>query len=136
MDKAIFARILQPRTEVFTDITGMVDFLAKLDENYGIDLFTNKKSKTNPEVCTAVLEDVIPKLRELPDWTEETLHEFLMSYAQEHEMKNGTLLWPIRIAMSGKTVTPGGAIEIAALLGREEAMRRLELGLNKLKDAQ
>ena len=44
MDKAIFARILQPRTEVFTDITGMVDFLAKLDENYGIDLFTNKKS--------------------------------------------------------------------------------------------
>ena len=136
MDKAIFARILQPRTEVFTDITGMVDFLAKLDENYGIDLFTNKKSKTNPEVCAAVLEDVIPKLRELPDWTEETLHEFFMSYAQEHEMKNGTLLWPIRIAMSGKTVTPGGAIEIAALLGREEAMRRLELGLKKLKDAQ
>jgi glutamyl-tRNA synthetase len=47
-------------------------------------------------------------------------------------MKNGTLLWPVRIAMSGRTVTPGGAIEIAALLGREEALRRLKLGLEKL----
>ena len=133
MDKHILARILQPRTEVFTDITSMVDFLAKLDEDYSIDLFTNKKSKTNPEVCRNVLEDVIPKLAALPEWTEEALHEFLMNYAAEHEMKNGTLLWPIRIAMSGRTVTPGGAIEIAALLGREESMRRLNLGLVKLK---
>ena len=111
----------------------MVDFLAKLDEDYSMDLFTNKKSKTNPEVCRNVLEDVIPKLAALPEWTEEALHEFLMNYAAEHEMKNGTLLWPIRIAMSGRTVTPGGAIEIAALLGREESMRRLNLGLVKLK---
>lgn len=133
MDKHILARILQPRTEVFTDITAMVDFLAKLDEDYSMDLFTNKKSKTNPEVCRNVLEDVIPKLAALPEWTEEALHEFLMNYAAEHEMKNGTLLWPIRIAMSGRTVTPGGAIEIAALLGREESMRRLNLGLVKLK---
>ena len=133
MDKHILARILQPRTEVFTDITSMVDFLAKLDEDYSIDLFTNKKSKTNPEVCRNVLEDVISKLAALPEWTEEALHEFLMNYAAEHEMKNGTLLWPIRIAMSGRTVTPGGAIEIAALLGREESMRRLNLGLAKLK---
>ena len=123
----------RPRTEVFTDITSMVDFLAKLDEDYSIDLFTNKKSKTNPEVCRNVLEEVIPKLAALPEWTEEALHEFLMNYAAEHEMKNGTLLWPIRIAMSGRTVTPGGAIEIAALLGREESMRRLNLGLVKLK---
>ena len=133
MDKHILARILQPRTEVFTDITAMVDFLAKLDEDYSMDLFTNKKSKTNPEVCRNVLEDVIPKLAALPEWTEEALHEFLMNYAAEHEMKNGTLLWPIRIAMSGRTVTPGGAIEIAALLGREESMRRLNRGLVKLK---
>lgn len=133
MDAEILARILQPRTEVFTDIIDTVGFLARLDEDYSIELFTNKKSKTNPDVCRDVLTGVIPMLRELPEWTETALHDALMGYAQQREMKNGTLLWPVRIAMSGKTVTPGGAIEIAALLGREEALRRLELGLQKLE---
>lgn len=134
MDKAIFARILQPRTEVFTDITETVAFLAKMDEDYSVDLYTNKKSKTNPELCRDILAAVIPELEALPEWTETALHDFLMNYAAEHGMKNGTLLWPVRIAMSGKTVTPGGAIEIAALLGREEALRRLHHGLDKLNN--
>lgn len=128
----IFTRILQPRTEIFSDIAGVVDFLAQLDEGYSTELFTNKKSKTDPEVSKAVLEAVIPMLEALPEWTETALHDALISFAAEKGMKNGTLLWPVRIAMSGRTVTPGGAIEIAALLGRGEALRRLRLGLEKL----
>ena len=119
---------------VFTDITETVAFLAKMDEDYSVDLYTNKKSKTNPELCRDILAAVIPELEALPEWTETALHDFLMNYAAEHGMKNGTLLWPVRIAMSGKTVTPGGAIEIAALLGREEALRRLHHGLDKLNN--
>ncbi|MBO4879021.1 MAG: glutamate--tRNA ligase [Clostridia bacterium] len=134
MDKTIFARILQPRTEVLTDVREMVGFLAHINEDYELELFTNKKSKTNPEICRDILEDVVPRLRALPEWTETALHDFLMNYAAEKGMKNGTLLWPVRIAMSGQTVTPGGAIEIAALLGREESLRRLELGLEKLRN--
>lgn len=133
MDKAILTRILQPRTELFTDITDMVDFLAKLDEEYDVALFTNKKSKTNPEVAMDILTKVIPVLTSIDDWSEQILHDTLMNYAQENELKNGTLLWPVRIAMSGKAVTPGGAIEIAALLGKDEALRRLNFGLEKLK---
>ena len=132
MDKDVLCRILQPRTEVFTQIPDMVDFLAKLDEDYPIDLFTNKKSKTDPAVSKAVLAMVIPALEALPEWTEEAVHTLLLSMAAEQGMKNGTLLWPVRIAMAGKQVTPGGAIEIAVLLGREEALRRLRLGLAKL----
>ncbi|MBR4434996.1 MAG: glutamate--tRNA ligase [Clostridia bacterium] len=135
MDRDILCRILQPRTEVFSDIGANVDFLAAFDENYDIELFTNKKSKTNPEICRAILGDVIPKLKAFPEWSETGLHDFLMNYAAEHELKNGTLLWPVRIAMSGRAVTPGGAIEIAALLGREEALKRLEKGLEKLSNA-
>lgn len=132
MDHAVLCRILQPRTEVFTQIPGMVDFLAKLDADYSIELFTNKKSKTNPEVAKTVLAQVIPALSALPDWTEESIHTLLLGMAAEQGMKNGTLLWPVRIAMAGRQVTPGGAIEIAALLGREEALRRLSFGLAKL----
>ena len=132
MDHAVLSRILQPRTEVFTQIPDMVDFLAQLDETYSPELFTNKKSKTNPEVAKAVLSLVIPALSALPDWTEESIHGLLLGMAAEQGMKNGTLLWPVRIALAGKQVTPGGAIEIAVLLGRSEALRRLALGLAKL----
>ena len=132
MDRAVLARILQPRTETFAQIPEMVDFLAKLDEDYSVELFTNKKSKTNPDVARDVLCAVLPALSALPDWTEEAIHDLLIGMAAERGLKNGTLLWPVRIALAGKQVTPGGAIEIAVLLGREEALRRLALGLSKL----
>ena len=132
MDKDVLCRILQPRVEVFSQLPEMVDFLTALDETYPIDLFTNKKSKTDAGVSKAVLEAVLPLLETLPAWTEEALHSTLLGYAEAQGMKNGTLLWPVRIALAGKQVTPGGAIEIAFLLGREEALRRLRLGLQKL----
>ena len=132
MDKAILCKILQQRTRVFNEIPDMVDFLAELSEDYSIDLFTNKKSKTDAEVSRNVLDMVIPVLEALPEWTETAIHDTLINMAAEQGMKNGTLLWPVRIAMAGKAVTPGGAIEIALLLGRDEAMRRLKLGREKL----
>ncbi|HOG01562.1 MAG: Glutamate--tRNA ligase [Firmicutes bacterium ADurb.Bin248] len=132
MDLEVLRRILQPRTEVFGQLPEMVDFLVKLDEGYDIELFTNKKSKTDAEVSRAVLDMVLPALAALPDWTEAALHDALIGMAEANGMKNGTLLWPVRIALAGRAVTPGGAIEIAYLLGRDEALRRLALGRQKL----
>ena len=68
----------------------------------------------------------------LPIWKLDTIHEAMISLAQKLEVKNGTLLWPVRIAAAGTLVTPGGAMEILALLGRDEALSRLKAGLNKL----
>ena len=131
MDKDILCRILQPRTEIFSQIPDVVDFLAVLPE-YDAELFTNKKSKTDSAVAAEVLDFVIPALTALPEWTEAALHETLLGMAESRGMKNGTLLWPVRISLAGKLVTPGGAIEIAALLGREESLRRLNFGRSKL----
>ena len=131
MDEAILCRILQQRLQYFGEIPAMVDFLAALPE-YDVELFTNKKSKTNPDVAREVLDMVIPLLESLPDWQEATVHDALMGLAAEKGLKNGTLLWPVRIALAGKQVTPGGAIEIALLLGREESMKRLKAGREKL----
>ena len=131
MDKDILCRILQPRTEIFTQIPEVVDFLAAQPE-YDAELFTNKKSKTDSVVSAEVLDFVIPALTALPEWTETALHETLLGMAEARGMKNGTLLWPVRIALAGKVVTPGGAIEIASLLGREESLRRLNFGRSKL----
>jgi len=127
----LLARILQQRTEVFTQIPEMLDFIPKLPD-YDAELFTNKKSKTNPEIAKHVLEIAIDALEALPAWEEQPIHDALLGLAEKEGMKNGTMLWPVRIALAGKQVTPGGAIEIAILLGREESMRRLHVGLDKL----
>ena len=71
-------------------------------------------------------------LEKLPEWTEESVHTALLNLAAEQGVKNGVILWPARIAMAGKLVTPCGAIEIAVLLGREETLRRMKDSLAKL----
>ena len=135
MDKGVLRRILQPRLEIFSQMADITDFLTKMDEEFDIALFTNKKSKTNAEVSAHVLDMVIPALEALPAWEEESLHSLLIGMAEANGMKNGTLLWPVRIGMAGKAVTPGGAIEIAVLLGREESLRRLKLSRARLNAA-
>ena len=72
-------------------------------------------------------------LEGLSDWTQEVIHDGLIALAAQLEVKNATLMWPVRIAAAGKAVTPGGAVEICQILGREETVRRLKLGLEKLK---
>lgn len=132
MDREILCRILQPRVERFDQIPEMVDFLAKLDESYPLDMYTNKKSKTNPEVAKNVLDIAITALEGLDEWREREVHDVLLGLAEKNGFKNGTMLWPVRIALAGRQVTPGGAIEIAVLLGREEGLRRLSLGRARL----
>ena len=126
------AALLQARCEKLTDIPEKVDFFQALPE-YDAELFTNKKSKTNPEVSKRMLEAAIPMLRQLPDWTQDAIHDGLVDLAAKLEVKNATLMWPVRIDAAGKAVTPGGAVEICRILGREETLKRLELGLEKLK---
>ena len=130
-DIAAIAGLLQARCEKLTEIPEKVDFFDACPE-YGVDFFTNKKSKTNPEVCKAMLEAAIPMLEQLPDWTTDAIHDGLIALAEQLGVKNATLMWPVRIAAAGKLVTPGGAVEICQILGREETLRRLKAGLAKL----
>ena len=125
------AALLQARCEKLTDIPEKVAFFQELPE-YSADLFTNKKSKTNPEVSRAMLEAAIPMLEALSDWTQDAVHDGLVALAERLEVKNATLMWPGRIAAAGQAVTPGGAVEICRILGRDETLRRLRLGLEKL----
>ena len=132
LDAAAIAGLLQARCERLTDIPEKVDFFQTLPE-YEMDLFTNKKSKTNPEVSRAMLESVIPMFEQMTDWSQQTIHDSLIGLAEGLAVKNATLMWPVRIAAAGKAVTPGGAVEICQILGKEECIRRLKLGLEKLK---
>ena len=131
LSAAEIAALLQARCEKLTDIPEKVAFFDALPE-YSADMFTNKKSKTNPEVSRTMLESAIPMLEALPDWSQNAIHDGLVALAEKLEVKNATLMWPVRIAAAGQAVTPGGAVEICCILGKEETLRRLKLGLDKL----
>ena len=133
IDLMKIAKLLHDRTEKFSDIPEQIDFIDALPE-YDVELYTHKKMKTNPENSLESLNHVLPVLKELDDWTEESLHNALFALIEKLEVKNGLILWPIRVALSGKAFTPGGGIELAELLGKEESIKRIEFAIKKLKN--
>ena len=132
IDPAQIAPLLQQRCEVLTDIPEKVDFFDALPE-YDLALYTNKKSKTDPAVSLEMLHAVRPLLAALPTWDDETLLASMKELAERLEVKNAKVMWPVRIAVSGRAVTPGGAVEICRILGREETLRRIDAGIAKLE---
>ena len=128
IDLKAVAALVQSRCEVLSDLPERVDFLDKLPA-YETDLYVHKKSKTNTENSLVSLQKVLPVLENLDVWTNESLYETLVALAAEMEVKNSILLWPVRVAVSGKASTPGGATELCALLGKEEALSRIRAGI-------
>ena len=122
---------LQPRIETLNDILTQTDFLINVPE-YDISLYENKKMKTNPEIALNSLELVIPSLENISEWTNENLFETLKDLAIQNELKNGQILYPVRIALSGKETTPGGATELAVILGKDETIQRIKNAISKL----
>jgi glutamyl-tRNA synthetase len=126
-----FAPLLQPRTDKLTDIPEKIDFFDELPD-YDTELYVNKKSKTDAVVSLSMLKEALAAFENMDEWTDEIIHNTLISLAEKLETKNATLMWPVRIAVAGKSVTPGGAVEICGILGREETVRRIKVGISKL----
>ena len=132
MDYAMLSSLMHTRTEIFSKVPEMIAFLAELPE-YDIDIYTHKKMKTDAAVSLKALELALPALEAIEDFSEENVKAVLMDLAAKNEMKNGQIMWPVRITISGLASTPGGATEIAYLLGKDETLRRIRLGMDKLK---
>ncbi len=133
IDNFKIAALLKTRVAKLAEIIEMIDFFEKTSD-YDIDLFQNKKSKTTLESSLQVLEKAREKVVVLPSWNHETIHDFLISFAVDLGVKNGAVMWPIRIAISGKAMTPGGAVEILEILGKEESLKRINEAITKLKN--
>ena len=131
MNQDILQRILQPRVELFSELPDMVDFLTAMPE-FDNSLYAHKKMKTTPESAKETLLGLQPLLEAQDPWTEEGVHDLLIGYAQKTGLKNGQVMWPLRVAITGKPVTPGGAVEAAVLLGKQETLARLARSLERL----
>ncbi|SEA06813.1 glutamyl-tRNA synthetase [Oribacterium sp. KHPX15] len=132
LDFKHIATMVKTRIEIFPDIPEMISFFEEVPE-YENDLYVNKKSKTNLENSLELLKDVLPLLKAQEDYSNDALFALLSEYGKEKELKTGFVMWPIRIALSGKQMTPAGATEIMEVLGKDESIKRLEAGIAKLE---
>ncbi len=126
--------LVQTRMEILPDVKELVDFFEELPD-YDVQMYCHKKMKTNLQNSLEILKEEYEILKDFDDWTLDALHDRLMAYISEKGIKNGTGLWPVRTAVSGKQSTPGGAFEIMEIIGKEESLKRMETGIRKLEQA-
>lgn len=131
IDFVKISSILQQRVTQLTQIPEMIDFFYELPE-YDVELYVNKRNKVSLENTPLILKNLYTKLDEIETWNFDSIREVLLSLAKEMDVKNGTIMWPARIAAAGKSVTPGGSVDILDILGKEESLNRIEKALEKL----
>ena len=131
IDKKYIADLVKTRIEVFPDIEEKIDFFDELPD-YSIEMYCHKKMKTNTENSLQALQEMLPELEALTEWSHDSIEAIVKAYVEHHECKNGQALWPLRTAVSGKQMTPGGAYEIMEILGKDESISRIKKGIDKL----
>jgi glutamyl-tRNA synthetase len=128
------AELVRTRIETFEDIAEKIDFFEAVPD-YDVSMYTHKKNKTNTEKSLTVLNEVLPLLKEQEDYSNDALYQTLRQFASDKGYKNGFVMWPVRTALSGKQMTPGGATEIMEVIGKEETIARIEAAIDKLSNA-
>ena len=131
LDLRRIAEMVKSRIEIFPDIPQQVDFFEALPE-YSTELYENRKTKNDAENSLKLLREVLPLLEKQEDFSNDALFSLLSAYGKERGYKTGFIMWPIRIALSGRKMTPAGATEILSVLGKEESLSRLRDGIRRL----
>lgn len=126
------AAMVKTRIEVFPDIKEHIDFFEEVPE-YDIAMYTHKKMKTTAESSLEVLKELLPRFEALEEYSNDSLYSLLCKYVEEKGCKNGYAMWPVRTAVSGKQMTPGGATEIMEIIGKEESIARIKAAIAKLE---
>jgi glutamyl-tRNA synthetase len=124
IDYDILCAALQPRTEVLTEIPPQVDFISGVAQ-YSPNVYANKKMKTGPETALEALKIVLEALESV-DFVKDTIFNKLKTIAEQNEKKVGFYLYPLQVALSGKTTVPGGGLDVCIMLGKEESVKRIK----------
>ncbi|MBP3291569.1 MAG: glutamate--tRNA ligase [Clostridia bacterium] len=125
------SRLMQTRVDVLSDIPEKIDFLVDFDE-YDVNMYVHQKMKVDFNVAKRALKVAFDALAGLDDWTEDAIKEAMKSSAEANGMKGGQVMFSVRVALTGQPSTPGGAVEMAVVLGKEESLRRLQFSMDYL----
>ena len=125
------SRLMQTRVDVLSDIPEKIDFLVDFDE-YDVNMYVHQKMKVDFNVAKRALKVAFDALAGLDDWTEDAIKDAMKSSAEANGMKGGQVMFSVRVALTGQPSTPGGAVEMAVVLGKEESLRRLQFSMDYL----
>lgn len=129
-DKMI--ELLRTRISKLSEMDEKMAFFIALPD-YDKELFLNKKNKiADFEIVKTVLTEALGTLEAVDSFDNDTLFAALVPIAEKLGVKNGTVMWCVRIAVSGMSATPGGATEIMEVIGKAESISRIKIALNKL----
>lgn len=134
LDLRKIAEMVKTRIEVFPDIPALIDFFEEVPE-YALSLYTHKKMKSTLETSLETLSEVLPRLEAQEDYSNDALYQLLTAYVEEKGWKNGRVMWPVRIALSGRQMTPAGATEILEVLGKEESLKRIRAAVSRIQES-
>ena len=124
--------LLRTRISKLSEINEKMDFFLNLPE-YEKELFLNKKNKISEfETVKLVLTKAREILANVESFDNDTLFAALAPLTESLSLKTGTIMWCVRIAVSGMTATPGGATEIMEVIGKNESLARIDLALAKI----
>ena len=130
-DKALICKLIQSRIETFAEIEDKLRFLVEFDK-FDSELYVNVKQKADAALAKEILPAVRNKLAAVTEWSNQGLFDALVNLSAELGCKKGAVLWIARIALTGLAVTPGGASEIAEILGKDETLRRIDASIAML----
>ncbi len=132
INKQKMLALLKTRISTLAEINDRMAFFLALPE-YEKELFLNKKNKiADFDIVKTVLNEAKAILLGIDSFDNDTLFASLMPIAEKLSIKTGTLMWCIRIAVSGMAATPGGATEIMEVIGKDESLSRIDKALAML----
>ena len=73
-------------------------------------------------------------IKHIDIWEIDVLNNTFAELAEKNNLKFGHLMWPVRIALAGLIVTPGGATEIMSIIGKTESIKRLNSGISLIQN--
>jgi glutamyl-tRNA synthetase len=127
-------KIIQTRLETLAQASELLKFFFVPEVEFNHDLLLNEKMKVDAPTAKLVLEESLRALKALPEndfETEEKIKTSLMEVIQKLNLKNGQVLWPLRVALTGEQYSPG-AFEVISGLGKEISLKRIQTYIDKL----
>ena len=128
------ALLMQTRVDILSEIPEKLAFLNEFGE-HDLAMYEHQKMKVDREVAKRALGVAIAALEDFNDWSADAIKEQIKAKSEEEGIKSGQVMFTMRVALTGAPVTPGGAIEMAVVLKKDETLRRMKYSLSLLKKA-
>lgn len=128
------ALLMQTRVDILCEIPEKLAFLNEFGE-HDLAMYEHQKMKVDREVAKRALGVAIAALEDFNDWSADAIKEQIKAKSEEEGIKSGQVMFTMRVALTGAPVTPGGAIEMAVVLRKDETLRRMKYSLSLLKKA-